>query len=198
MSDTPAPGAAPVPKKSLGKAAKALRLLASTFDPRAWMHLLRMVNYWNYTHVTPRRALCLKGRANISPDVTFANAERIEIGDGVNLGSRCHLWAGTGHGRIVLGDDVLFGPEILVTAANYRFNDGSPVTKQTMDEADVIIGRDVWVGAKCVILPGARIGDGAIIGAGSVVRGEIPAMAIAAGVPARVLSERRIADTPEG
>ena len=42
----------------------------------------------------------------------------------------------------MIGDDCLFGPEVLITAANYRLNDGGPVTRQPMDEADVVLGRD--------------------------------------------------------
>lgn len=190
----PAGAEAPASKKKMSKLQKGLRLLGSTFDPRAWIHLVRMVNYWNYSHVAPRRALKMPpGGANISPDACFANPERIEIGPGLNLGSRCFLWAGPGHGRIVLGRNVLFGPDCLVTAANYRFNDGQPVTEQAMDEADVVIGDDVWLGAKVIVLPGARIGAGAIIGAGAVVRGEIPDMAIAVGAPAKVVGRRELA-----
>ena len=64
----------------------------------------------------------------------------------------------------LLGDDVLLAPNIMITAANYRFNDGSPVTKQAMDERDVIIGDDVWIGYGAVVLAGVTIGDRAIIG----------------------------------
>jgi acetyltransferase-like isoleucine patch superfamily enzyme len=80
----------------------------------------------------------------------------------------------------------------MVTAATYRFNDGHPVTKQKMDEDDIIIGKDVWFGTRAIVVPGARIGDGAIIGAGAIVRGEIPPMSIAVGQPARVVGQRVI------
>lgn len=67
-----------------------------------------------------------------------------------------------------------------------------------MDEADVVLGNDVWIGAHCMLLPGARIGNGAVVGAYSVVRGEIPAMAIAVGSPARVVGQRTIQATGKG
>lgn len=179
-------------KKALTKPQKALRLILSALDPRAYLHALKIVNYYNYAHVQPLRAITLGPGAAISPNAAFSNPERISAGRGLRLGARCHLWAGPKSGRITIGDDVLFGPEVMVTAASYRFNDGHPVTEQAMDEADVVIGNDVWVGTRAVILPGARIGDGAIIGAGALVRGEIPAMAIAVGTPARVVSTRKI------
>lgn len=179
-----------VRKNQLSKANKALRLIASFLDPRIYLHGIKMLNYWNYSHVQPLRRVT-KGRdLAISPDAVFADPDRITIGDRVRIGSRCHIWAGPSTGRIVIGDDVLFGPEVMVTAATYRYNDGTPVTKQLMDEADIIIGRDVWIGVRAVILPGTRIGDGAVIGAGSVVKGEIPAFALAVGSPAKVVGSR--------
>lgn len=173
-----------------------LRLVTSVLDPRAYLHALKLINYYNYAHVTPRRQLNPGPGARISPNAIFSNPERIAIGARINLGARCTLWAGPSVGRIVIGNDVLFGPEVMVTAANYRFNDGSPVTNQAMDEADVIIGNDVWLGTRAIVLPGARIGDGAIIGAGALVRGDIPAGAIAVGTPARVVGQRNADAVP--
>jgi acetyltransferase-like isoleucine patch superfamily enzyme len=98
--------------------------------------------------------------------------------------------AGASTGRITIGDDCLFGPETLVTAASYRFNDGSPVTEQLMDEKDVVIGRDVWLGARAIVLQGVTIGDGAIVAAGSLVTKSVPPGAIVMGNPARIIDRR--------
>jgi acetyltransferase-like isoleucine patch superfamily enzyme len=57
--------------------------------------------------------------------------------------------------------------------------------------APVRIGDDVWIGARAVILPGVTVGDHAVIGAGAVVREDVPAWAIVAGVPAKVIRDRR-------
>lgn len=179
-------------KKALGRIGRLLRLLGSTVDPRAWAHLFKLVNYYNYTHVTPLRQIVLGVAPSISPDVVFSNPERITIGDRVRLGSRCHIWAGPRDGHIRIGNDVLFGPEVMLTAASYSYNEGSPVTDQAMREADIEIGNDVWLATRAVILPGARIGDGAIVAAGSVVKGDVAPMAIVAGSPARVVGQRTI------
>lgn len=179
-------------KQMLSRPQRLMRLAASILDPRAWLHLLKLVNYYNYSHVAPLRQMALGGDASISPDAVFSNPSRISIGDRVRLGSRCHLWAGHTSGRIVIGDDVLFGPEVLVTAASYRFNDGSPVTDQAMDEADIVIGNDVWLATRAIVLPGVTIGDGAIIAAHALVRDDVPANAIMAGNPARPIGERVI------
>ena len=104
-----------VRKNQLSKASKALRLIASFLDPRIYLHGIKMLNYWNYSHVQPLRRVT-KGRdLAISPDAVFADPDRITIGDRVRIGSRCHIWAGPSTGRIVIGDDVLFGPEVMVT-----------------------------------------------------------------------------------
>lgn len=180
-------------KKSLSRQGRLVRLLLSLFDPRAWLHLIKIVNYYNYSHVEPMRRLRIGSDYRVSPDVNFSNEQNIAIGERVSIGSRCFLWAGPDKGRIVIGDDVLFGPEVIITAANYRFNDGAPVTKQLMEEGDVIVGADVWIGARAIILPGVTIGNGAIIGAGALVRCDVPPFSIAVGVPARVVGQRNIA-----
>ena len=179
-----------VKKKTLSRQQRLLRAVGSIVDPRAYLHLLKIVNYYNYTHVQPLRAIRIGAGAAISPDTSFANAERITLGDRVRIGSRCHLWAGPAVGSICFGNDVLLGPEVMITAANYRFNDGSPVTDQPMDEGDVTLGDDVWLGTRAIVLPGVSIGSGAVVGAASVVTKDLPAWSIAVGSPARVIGER--------
>lgn len=174
------------------------RLISAFIDPRAWLHLLKIVNYYNYTHVAPMRDIGFAGERNVSPDVVFQNPARITIGHRVRIGSRCHLWAGPLHGKILLGDDVLFGPEVMITAASYRHDLGSPVTEQPMAEADVVIGDDVWLATRAIILPGTTIGDGSIVAAGAVVKGHFPPMSIIAGSPAKVVSQRVIAAERKG
>ena len=190
-------GEAPVHKKRPGRGGKALRLLLAALDPRAWAHAARIVNYYNYSHVVPRRKIGMGPGCAISPNVNFSNPGNISIGARVSIGARCTIWGGPRRGRVVIADDVLFGPEVLVTAANYRFNDGHPVTRQAMDEADVHIGRDAWLGARVMVMPGVTIGDGAVVGAGAVVTRDLPPMSIAAGVPAKVVGTRRIGG-PDG
>ena len=181
-----------VRKKSLGRAARMVRGIGALVDPRAWLHMVKIINYYNYTHVAPLREMRVGASPSISPDAVFSNAVRIEIGDRVRIGSRCHIWAGPGTGQIRIGHDVLFGPEVMVTAASYDYNHGAPVTDQPMIEADIEIGDDVWLATRAVILPGARIGNGAVVAAGAVVKGEVPAFASVAGSPARIVGQREI------
>lgn len=178
------------PKTMRGKPARVLRAAVSVCDPRAWLHLFRIVNYYNHTHVAPRRALSHGAGTAISPTASFANAKNIRLGQGSHIGAHCALWAGENSGKIIAGDNLLLGPNVMITAASYRFNAGSPVTKQPMKEATVFIGRDVWIGTNAVILAGARIGDGAIIGAGSVIRGSVASNAVIAGPASEQINTR--------
>jgi acetyltransferase-like isoleucine patch superfamily enzyme len=90
--------------------------------------------------------------------------------------------------QITIGDWVRLGERVSVIDANHVIEPLADADARFRDYtvAPVTIGDRVLVGANCVVLPGATIGDDAVIAAGSVVRGEIPAGALAAGVPAVV------------
>jgi acetyltransferase-like isoleucine patch superfamily enzyme len=167
-----------------------IRFVASILDPRTYVHVLRLLHYWNYAHVTPRRRARIGPGVALSPNVSFRNGERIEIGARARIGEHCSLWAGDNGGRIVIGEDALFAPRVYITAANYRYEAGSPVWRQPRVEEDVVIGADVWLGVSVIVLPGVTIGDGCVVAAGSVVTKDLPPGAVAAGVPARIVKMR--------
>ncbi len=113
---------------------------------------------------------------------------RTEIGDGSGVGINAVL-----HGKVVIGKDVMMGPECIIYTKNHAFNRTDiPMRKQGFaEEKPVCIGDDVWIGGRVTILPGVTIGRGAIIGAGAVVTKDIPPFAIAAGNPASVKKYRK-------
>ena len=87
---------------------------------------------------------------------------------------------------IYVGDKVMFGPNVTVATA------GHPIEPHLRDlqmqyNIPVHIGRNVWIGANSVVLPGVTIGENTVIGAGSVVTKDIPANVVAVGNPCRVL-----------
>lgn len=89
---------------------------------------------------------------------------------------------------IFIGDNVMFGPNVVVATA------GHPVEPELRRKAaqfniPVHIGKNVWVGAGAVLLPGVQIGENSVIGAGSVVTRDIPPNVVAVGNPCRVLRE---------
>jgi len=181
----------PVLKERKSRSQKFLRLLKATLDPRAWGHLLKLVNFFNYSHVTALRNMTMGTDLSICPTAVFHNAHNITLGNRVEIGTNNIFMGGPGQGKIIIGDDVLFAPNVLLTVTNYRFDQGGPVTAQELKEADIVIGRDVWLGAGVVVLAGTTIGDGAIIGAGVVLRGDVPAWAVIVGAEPQLIRQRK-------
>jgi acetyltransferase-like isoleucine patch superfamily enzyme len=177
-------------RASRGASDKALSFGSSIIDPRAWAHLLRLVHYYNYSHVQPRRLADIGPGVLIAPTVSMRNGERIKIGAYSHIGGGCSLWAGNTTGRIILGHHALLGPEVFITAANYRLEPGTPIMDQPMDESDVVIGADVWLGARVVVGAGVEIGEGSVVAAHSFVTRSLPPGSIAGGNPARIIGRR--------
>jgi len=92
--------------------------------------------------------------------------------------------------EVTIGNDVLMGPQVLIYPLNHRIALGIPMRLQPFDCKPVVIGNDVWIGARCIILPGVTIGDGAVVAAGAVVTKDVPRNAVVGGVPASVRKMR--------
>jgi acetyltransferase-like isoleucine patch superfamily enzyme len=123
--------------------------------------------------------------AGMVPDQECLNDRIVTIGD------RCLIGKGSGivgHWSIEIGDDVWTGHHVYITDQNHGYEDVErPISVQTMPERAVTIGDGSWIGHGSVVLPGARIGKHVVIGAASVVTGEIPDYSVAVGSPAKVV-----------
>lgn len=110
----------------------------------------------------------------------------LQIGDGVQINRAVHLDM---TGGLVIGDRVLISEGAILYTHDHGLD---PRSKPRLCAKK--IGTDVWIGARAIILPGCRhIGAGAIIGAGAVVTQDVPAGAIVAGNPARIIQARKVA-----
>ena len=109
----------------------------------------------------------------------------------ISVGDRCLIGKGSGivgHLGITVGNDVWTGHHVYITDQNHGYGDLTlPISRQVMPERAVSIGDGSWLGHGTVVLPGASIGRHVVIGANSVVTGEIPDNCVAAGAPARVI-----------
>lgn len=96
-----------------------------------------------------------------------------------------------GGGGIEIKDDTMVGFEsIILTCTHNSDRKDIPIREQGMFCAHVKIGKDVWIGARVIILPGVTIGDGAIIGSNAVVSKDVMPNTIVGGVPAKFIRER--------
>lgn len=115
----------------------------------------------------------------------------IKIGNGCTIRNRNHI---TAINRIQIGDNLLTGNDVLISDNNHGRTEIAdlkirPQDRPICSKGAIVIGNNVWIGEKAVILGNVTIGDGAIIAANSVVTHDVPAYSIAAGVPAKIIKQ---------
>lgn len=137
------------------------------------------------------RNVRLGHHVTIYPDVMLFGDGRIDIGDNVDIGNGTLLYASKCWG-ITIGKNTLIAAQSYIIDTDHGMSSEDLIRNQKNTVASVTIGEDVWIAAGCKILRGAQIHDGAVIGAASLVKGEIPSNAIAVGVPAKVIKHREI------
>lgn len=156
----------------------------------------------------------------LSTDSTYHDTECIQIGDNCSIGNNCILTAWkkysythqlftpeilignhceigpqshiTAINRIVIGNNVLTGPRVLITdnahgESNIEQLDLAPKYRPLFTPGPVIIDDNVWIGEGAMVMPNVHIGKGSIIAANSVVTKDIPPYSIVAGIPAKVI-----------
>lgn len=130
----------------------------------------------------------LDGKSTITFAARFSERPTLVIGDGTSI---CH------DTEISIGKRVIIGKNCRISGATRIFDsNGHPTDPEARraglpPDADAVrpvtIGDNVWIAKNCIIFPGVRIGEGAVISAGSVVRGHVPPYAVVAGNPARIV-----------
>jgi acetyltransferase-like isoleucine patch superfamily enzyme len=165
-------------------------VFSTVLDPMTYFQAVRLLHYYSYSHVRPRRRVTLGAGATLAPNVSLRNGERITVGARTQIGERVYLWAGDESGRITIGEHCRFGPEAFVTASDYGLQPDQPIAYQERSERDVVIGNDVWLGARAFVGAGVTIGDGCVVSAGSVVTKSLPPGSVAVGIPARIVRRR--------
>jgi acetyltransferase-like isoleucine patch superfamily enzyme len=117
----------------------------------------------------------------------------IHVGNQSSIGQATLIY---GHGGVIIGDNVMIAGHCSIIASSHVAQDSSkPMRSQGFTAKGISIGDDVWLGTGSRILDGVSIGAGSIIGANAVVNRPIPSGVIAAGVPAKVIRERKPADS---
>lgn len=118
----------------------------------------------------------------------IGDGSKLKVGSNSQLGQNCRLG-----GPITLGNNVMMGPDVVIMGVTHDISD---ITKPMIDpsnpsfENPVVIGDNVWIGTRVIILPGVKIGSNSIIGAGAVVTKSFEPNSILGGVPARFIKKR--------
>lgn len=124
----------------------------------------------------------------ISTGVRMVYPQGISLGNNVGIAHDVTL---DGRGGLQIGDDSIIGFESVVLTSTHMSKDKDvPIRKQGLFCAPVKLGKNVWAGARTIILPGVTVGDGTIIAANSVVSKSLPANTVYGGVPAHFIRKR--------
>ncbi len=110
------------------------------------------------------------------------NFGRFTLGHHSHLGALCYV--NVNYGRIEIGNNVAIGPHNSIIAYSNHYGEGKLVSDERI-VGDICIGSNVFIGANCTILPNTKISDNVVVGAGSVVKGELASYGVYGGVPCK-------------
>jgi len=124
----------------------------------------------------------------ILPDTVLYYPRNIRFGNNVFVNRGTTIAASA---QVVIGDDVLIGPNVSINSADHRYADPTTLIRnQGHRLGSIVIGNDVWIGANVCIVAGVVVGDGAVVGAGAVVTSDVQPYAVVGGIPARLIKMR--------
>ena len=175
--------------------------------------LLRPLQYhWGRVWHTGRAAAQMRGLApsvQFDGRVTVIGTRNVRIGENSRIGDLAEFTTHDGgvirigreirlnrgvtlsaYREISIDDFTMIGEFVSIRDANHGIARGRQVRYQSHEAKPIRIGSDVWIGRGACILPGVTIGDGAVIGANSIVTKDVPPNTIAAGIPAKIIRER--------
>jgi maltose O-acetyltransferase len=159
----------------------------------ALRHLLDQLRYHWRLHNVARLRFGARGDGVVLHNGSiFSPPEGIRFGSHIYVGPEARFYA---DGGIRIGDNVSFSPRVTIYSSNHLVAGAGWLPYGPVSEkGEVRVGANVWIGAQAILLPGVRIGEGAVVAAGSVVARDVPPLAMAAGNPAVV---RRYRDPRE-
>lgn len=135
----------------------------------------------------PRRSIVVGAGSSIAAEAFLHGP--ITLGRGVSINARASLDGGAAGIRI--GDGTRIATGAALYAFDHGLSPGSEIRTQPVRSRGIEVGADVWIGALAGVTDGVRVGNHAVVGMGAVVTRDVPDWAIVAGVPARVVGDRR-------
>jgi len=119
------------------------------------------------------------------PRVSFTGDGIVKIGSRSKIGQDCIIFANSDGGGVTIGEDTIIAAQTYIIDSNHNIEPNKKIAGQGLNASPILIGSDVWIGANCSIIKGARIADHAVIGAKSLVNSYIAENTIAFGTPAK-------------
>ena len=151
-------------------------------------------------------SISLWARLDVIPRAEHHERHRLSVGKNALIEGLCAIC--TWHGDVILQDgasigigSIVMGPVLIgegsacsqkcfITGQSHHYEDISKnFLRQGVETRQVVIGKNVWIGANSVILPGVKIGDNSVIGAGSTITEDVPACSVVAGNPAKIIKQ---------
>jgi bifunctional N-acetylglucosamine-1-phosphate-uridyltransferase/glucosamine-1-phosphate-acetyltransferase GlmU-like protein len=164
---------------------------------RSGLHLGKMsaVGAYSQLDAVSKWGISLADGAKIGRYVTVTGTstprrkgQGLRLGVNSAIGDFAHVGCA---GGVSIGNDVIIGPCASFHSQEHITDDVNvPIRNQGTREAEIVIGDDVWVGARVTFLSGSRVGDHSIVAAGTVVRGSYPDYSVIGGVPSKILKHR--------
>jgi acetyltransferase-like isoleucine patch superfamily enzyme len=137
------------------------------------------------------RNIHLKNNISIKEGARFCCCNedaKLTIGENTTIGYNTFIICSD---RIEIGSNCLIAPFVYIIDDDHEIRRNLNINEQGNSKKEIIIGDDVWVGAKATILKGVTIGNGAVIATGAVVNKDVKAYSIVGGIPAKVIGERK-------
>lgn len=120
---------------------------------------------------------------NLNPPFYTDFGRNIRVGKRVFVNFGCTFMD---RGGVTIGDDAFIAPQVQLITENHGLE---PDRRRYITSRPIIIGKNVWIGAGAIILPGVHIGDGAVVGAGSAVTKDVPANTVVVGNPTKPIKK---------
>ncbi|MBI3773322.1 MAG: acyltransferase [Gammaproteobacteria bacterium] len=145
-----------------------------------------------------RLSTVIKGHENIVLGDNFSSMGVLYIyanDDGyLEVGNNCvvntNVQLGASGGKLIIGDNVMIGPNVVIRATNHGTRKGAFMNAQPHSYGEINVEDDVWIGSNSVITSGVTLAKGTVVGAGAVVTKSTEPYSIVGGVPARKIGER--------
>lgn len=158
---------------------------------RSFVFIGNNVNIYGSIDIRTRESGCISIEDNVSFDddvrVVAARTGKIIFKSGCEIGKGTIINAGE---NVEIGSNTLIGPYCLLQASNHGYKNNGPIKGQEYTHSPITVGRDCWLAAKVIVLPGIIIEEGAIIGAAAVVTKNISKNSINGGNPSKKISDR--------